>query len=79
MCIANCNSLLFFWCRTPHYFAFNVHLECASDVQEKKILMYACRNCDYKMAADNNCIYVNKLMHEIDELRHINPEVITVN
>jgi len=45
--------------------------------KEKKILMYACRNCDYKMAADNNCIYVNKLMHEIDELRHINPEVIT--
>ncbi|KAA0201827.1 hypothetical protein HAZT_HAZT003419 [Hyalella azteca] len=45
--------------------------------KEKKILMYACRNCDYKMVADNNCIYVNKLMHEIDELRHINPEVIT--
>lgn len=46
--------------------------------QENKILLYACRNCDYKMPAENNCIYVNKLMHEIDELRHINPEVVQV-
>ncbi|XP_063585669.1 DNA-directed RNA polymerase II subunit RPB9-like isoform X2 [Penaeus indicus] len=44
--------------------------------KENKILLYACRNCDYKMPTENNCIYVNKLMHEIDELRHINPEVI---
>lgn len=46
--------------------------------QESKVLLYACRNCDFKEPARNNCIYVNKLMHEIDELRHINPEVIQV-
>jgi DNA-directed RNA polymerase subunit M/transcription elongation factor TFIIS len=29
--------------------------------KENKVLLYACRNCDYKMLADNNCIYVNKV------------------
>ena len=26
-----------------------------------KQLVYACRNCDYKQLADNNCIYVIKI------------------
>lgn len=34
--------------------------------KENKILMYACRNCDYKQHADSKCIYVNKIMHEIE-------------
>lgn len=34
--------------------------------KENKILLYACRNCDYKQEADSNCIYVNKIMHEIE-------------
>ena len=38
--------------------------------------MYACRNCDYKQIADNNCIYVNKIMHEVDELTNIVADVI---
>ncbi|XP_034117946.2 DNA-directed RNA polymerase II subunit RPB9 [Drosophila albomicans] len=45
--------------------------------KDNKILMYACRNCDYKQEADSNCIYVNKIMHEIDELTHIVPDVIS--
>lgn len=42
-----------------------------------QVLLYACRNCDYKQEADSNCIYVNKIMHEIDELTHIVPDVIS--
>lgn len=34
--------------------------------KDSKILLYACRNCDYKQEADSNCIYVNKIMHEIE-------------
>lgn len=34
--------------------------------KENKVLLYACRNCDYKQLADSNCIYVNKIMHEIE-------------
>lgn len=34
--------------------------------KENKILLYACRNCDYKQHADSKCIYVNKIMHEIE-------------
>lgn len=34
--------------------------------KDNKILLYACRNCDYKQEADSNCIYVNKIMHEIE-------------
>merc|ERR1711976_262089 len=44
--------------------------------KENKVLMYACRNCDYKQIADNNCIYVNKIMHEVDELTNIVADVI---
>ncbi|UYV70300.1 hypothetical protein LAZ67_7002469 [Cordylochernes scorpioides] len=44
--------------------------------KENKVLMYACRNCDYKEMADNNCIYVNKITHEVDELTQIVSDVI---
>ena len=27
---------------------------------------FQCRNCDFKQLADSNCIYVNKIMHEIE-------------
>ena len=29
--------------------------------KENRLLLYACRNCDYKQIADNQCIYVNKV------------------
>ncbi|CAL8093776.1 unnamed protein product [Orchesella dallaii] len=45
--------------------------------KENRQLLYACRNCDYKQLADNNCIYVNKITHEIDELTHIVSDVIS--
>ncbi|KAL0281383.1 UNVERIFIED_CONTAM: hypothetical protein PYX00_002385 [Menopon gallinae] len=45
--------------------------------KENHALLYACRNCDYKQLADSNCIYVNKIMHEIDELTHILSDVIS--
>merc|ERR1712241_186140 len=44
--------------------------------KEDKVLLYACRNCDYKQIADNNCIYVNKIMHEVDEITNIVADVI---
>lgn len=44
--------------------------------KENKVLLYACRNCDYKQIADNQCVYVNKITHEIDELSRIVSEVI---
>lgn len=34
--------------------------------KENKLLLYACRNCDFKTEADSYCIYVNKIMHEIE-------------
>uniref|UniRef100_A0A8C7H4A6 RNA polymerase II subunit I n=1 Tax=Oncorhynchus kisutch TaxID=8019 RepID=A0A8C7H4A6_ONCKI len=39
--------------------------------KENRILLYACRNCDYQQEADNSCIYVNKITHEVDELTQI--------
>lgn len=47
----------------------------AKEDKDNRVLLYACRNCDYKQIADNNCIYVNNIMHEIDELTQINPDV----
>jgi len=25
-----------------------------------------CRNCDYSQEADNSCVYVNKITHEVE-------------
>jgi len=44
--------------------------------KETRVLLYACRNCDYKQVADNNCIYVNKITHEVDEITQIVPELV---
>ncbi|KAI0978211.1 hypothetical protein GJ496_005591 [Pomphorhynchus laevis] len=43
----------------------------------QKFLMFACRNCDYQEPATSACIYVNKIMHEVDELTQIVPDVIS--
>ncbi|CAI9568375.1 unnamed protein product [Staurois parvus] len=43
--------------------------------KENRILLYACRNCDYQQEADNCCIYVNKITHEVDELTQIIADV----
>ena len=39
--------------------------------------MYHCQNCEHVERADNNCIYVNNITHEIDELQNIVGDVIT--
>jgi len=44
--------------------------------KELRKLLYACRNCDYQQEADNPCIYVNKIQHDIDELTQIIGDVI---
>jgi len=44
--------------------------------KENRKLLYACRNCDYQQLADNPCIYVNKIQHDIDELTQIIGDVV---
>ncbi|VDN60529.1 unnamed protein product [Dracunculus medinensis] len=44
--------------------------------KENRLLLYACRNCDHKQLSENPCIYVNKLMHEVDELTQIVSDVV---
>ncbi|XP_065185269.1 DNA-directed RNA polymerase II subunit RPB9-like [Sycon ciliatum] len=44
--------------------------------KERKTLLYSCRNCDYYQEADNNCIYVNRIEHEVDELTQIIADVV---
>lgn len=34
--------------------------------KENRQLLYACRNCEHAQIADNPCIYVNKLNHEVE-------------
>lgn len=66
----------------PGYVGIQFCTECNNmlyprEDKNNKVLMYACRNCDYKQMADSNCVYVNKIMHEVDELTHINPDVVS--
>ncbi|CEF68125.1 DNA-directed RNA polymerase II subunit RPB9 [Strongyloides ratti] len=43
--------------------------------KERRKLQFACRHCDFRQDDDSNCIYVNKLIQDVDELRHIVPEI----
>lgn len=40
-------------------------------------MLVKCRNCDHQEEADNPCIYVNKITHEVDELTQIVSDVIS--
>merc|ERR1719499_1384642 len=40
------------------------------------VLLYACRNCDFRQLADSSCIYVNRITHEINEMANICTDVI---
>jgi DNA-directed RNA polymerase II subunit RPB9 len=39
--------------------------------KDNRVLLYACRNCDYRQLADSCCVYVNKIMHEVDKSNNI--------
>ena len=45
------------------------------DVANKR-LVYACRNCGYDEIAKNNCVYVNNLDQNVNELSYINTDII---
>ena len=34
--------------------------------KEKRTLMFACRNCNFKQAAKSPCIYLNRMVHEVE-------------
>ncbi|XP_038817672.1 DNA-directed RNA polymerase II subunit RPB9-like [Salvelinus namaycush] len=43
--------------------------------KENRILLYACRNCDYQQEVDNICIYVNNISHSLSLLSQIIADV----
>ncbi|XP_055331837.1 DNA-directed RNA polymerase II subunit RPB9-like [Paramacrobiotus metropolitanus] len=44
--------------------------------KERKVLTYTCRNCEYAQQASNSCVYVNKILHKVNELTQINGDVV---
>ena len=34
--------------------------------KEKRTLMFACRNCPFKQPAKSPCIYLNRMVHEVE-------------
>merc|ERR1712168_1664853 len=40
-----------------------------------KVLVYKCRQCQEEVPADNPCVFVNKVVHEVDELNYIIPDL----
>ena len=44
--------------------------------KEMKILLYSCRNCDYQENAYNSCIYVNRVVHDTNEMTMIVADVV---
>ena len=41
------------------------------------ITYHLSRNCDYRQMADSCCIYVNKIMHEVDAITNIVTDVVS--
>ncbi|XP_074577878.1 DNA-directed RNA polymerases II, IV and V subunit 9A-like [Curcuma longa] len=39
--------------------------------RERKILLFACRNCDYQEVAERNCVYRNVVHHSAGERTQI--------
>ena len=34
--------------------------------RNRKVLLYACRNCEYSEESDNPCVYINKIKHDVE-------------
>lgn len=65
---------------TPKFVGIRFCQECNNMLYPKEnkreqILMYACRNCNFKQPADNPCVYVQRIVHEVDELNFIIADV----
>uniref|UniRef100_A0A0R3S130 TFIIS-type domain-containing protein n=1 Tax=Elaeophora elaphi TaxID=1147741 RepID=A0A0R3S130_9BILA len=60
----------------PGFVGINNNMLYPKEDKENRQLLYACRNCDHKQLSENPCIYVNKLMHEVDELTQIVADVV---
>ncbi|XP_008796106.1 DNA-directed RNA polymerases II, IV and V subunit 9A-like [Phoenix dactylifera] len=43
--------------------------------KQKKILLFACRNCDYEEVADSFCVYRNEVHHAVGERTQILQDV----
>ncbi|KAG0491722.1 hypothetical protein HPP92_005120 [Vanilla planifolia] len=43
--------------------------------KERKILLYACRNCDHQEAASSNCVYRNEVHHSVKERTQVLEDV----
>jgi len=41
----------------------------------KKILLYACRNCEFVMESANPCVYKNMVLHKENELLNVHADV----
>ncbi|XP_047311614.1 DNA-directed RNA polymerases II, IV and V subunit 9A-like [Impatiens glandulifera] len=39
--------------------------------RKRRILLFACRNCDHQEIADNNCVYRNVVHHAVEERTQI--------
>lgn len=66
---------IFIYPHIPPLFPPSNNMLYPKEDKENRILLYACRNCDYQQEADNSCIYVNKITHEVDELTQIIADV----
>ncbi|XP_078675906.1 DNA-directed RNA polymerase II subunit RPB9 isoform X1 [Branchiostoma floridae x Branchiostoma belcheri] len=60
---------------TSHAYFLQIVTTCCTQKRTKRTRYYFMQNCDYQQVADNSCIYVNKIMHEVDELTQIVADV----
>ncbi|KAK1653758.1 hypothetical protein QYE76_071564 [Lolium multiflorum] len=43
--------------------------------KDKRVLLFACRNCEHQEVADNTCVYRNEVQHAAAERRQVLQDV----
>lgn len=43
----------------------------------EKVLLYYCRNCDHEQEANDPCIYINRITHDVDSLALVSEDLKT--
>lgn len=62
----NKDKMMKIWKKTSKLLNFSNNMLYPREDKESRVLMYSCRNCEHREVAANPCIYVNKLVHEIE-------------
>ncbi|XP_037927750.1 DNA-directed RNA polymerase II subunit RPB9-like [Teleopsis dalmanni] len=49
----------------------------AREDDERHVLMYICRLCEFEKVAESNCVFINIIKKSVEELTYVNPKILS--